>query len=83
MGKIIEEVSEYSIPEIMKAYIFDPLGLKNTYVYQDASDNIPNPFFWFQETLATQIHGIAPISTIIPFIYKAPYVISSKPPQEI
>lgn len=46
LGRIIEEVSGLSIPEIMKTYIFDPLGLKNTYVYQDTLDNNPVPFYY-------------------------------------
>lgn len=51
LGKIIEEVSGLSIPEIMKTYIFDPLGLKNTYVYQDISDNMPAPFYYGSKKL--------------------------------
>ncbi|WP_130274538.1 serine hydrolase domain-containing protein [Cecembia calidifontis] len=51
LGKIIEEVSGLSIPEIMKTYIFDHLGLKNTYVYQDISDNIPAPFYYGSKKL--------------------------------
>jgi D-alanyl-D-alanine carboxypeptidase len=45
LGKIIEDVSGLSIAEIMKAKIFDPLGLTNTYVYKDISDNSPAPFY--------------------------------------
>ncbi|WP_114749839.1 serine hydrolase domain-containing protein [Pleomorphovibrio marinus] len=51
LGKIIEEVSGLSIPEIMKVYIFDPLGLKNTYIYQDTSDNMPAPFYYGSKKL--------------------------------
>ncbi len=51
LGRIIEEVSGLSIPEIMKAYIFDPLGLKSTYVYQDKLDDSPAPFYYGSKKL--------------------------------
>ncbi|MGY6523158.1 MAG: serine hydrolase domain-containing protein [Mongoliitalea sp.] len=59
LGKIIEEVSAQSIPEIMKVKIFDPLGLRNTYVYGDKADNCPVPFYygakelWLPEYMAS------------------------------
>jgi len=46
LGKIIEEVTGQSIQEVMKHYIFEPLGLKNTYVYRDPEDTSPAPFYY-------------------------------------
>lgn len=51
LGKIIEVVSGISIPQIMKTYIFDPLGMEDTYVYQDTSDNEPAPFYYGSKQL--------------------------------
>jgi D-alanyl-D-alanine carboxypeptidase len=46
LGKIIEEVTGQSIQEVMKHYIFEPLGLKNTYVYRDPEETSPAPFYY-------------------------------------
>jgi D-alanyl-D-alanine carboxypeptidase len=46
LGKITEEVTGQSIQEVMKHYIFEPLGLKNTYVYRDPEDTSPAPFYY-------------------------------------
>jgi D-alanyl-D-alanine carboxypeptidase len=46
LGKIIEEVTGKPIQEVMKTYIFEPLQLKNTYVYEDTSDTDPAPFYY-------------------------------------
>lgn len=51
LGKIIEEVTGKSIQEVMKTYIFEPLQLKNTYVYEDTSDNDPAPFYYGSKKL--------------------------------
>lgn len=46
LGKIIEEVTGKPIQEVMKTYIFDPLQLHKTYVYEDTSDTLPTPFYY-------------------------------------
>ncbi|PRY83548.1 serine hydrolase domain-containing protein [Mongoliibacter ruber] len=46
LGKIIEEVTGQPIQEVMKLFIFEPLGLKNTYIYDDPSDTSPTPFYY-------------------------------------
>ena len=51
LGKIIEGVTGKSIQEVMKVYIFDPLKLKYTYVYEDISDNVPVPFYYRSKKL--------------------------------
>ena len=51
LGKIIEEVSGQPIQEVMKRYIFEPLGLKNTYIYDDPTDTSPAPFYYGSKKL--------------------------------
>jgi len=51
LGKIIEQVTGKSIHKVMKAYIFDPLQLRNTYVYEDTSDTRPVPFYYGDKKL--------------------------------
>jgi len=41
LGKIIETVAEKDIDVVFKEYIFDKLGLCNTYVFKDISDREP------------------------------------------
>jgi len=41
LGKIIETVTDKDITAVFKDYIFDVLGLKNTYVFNDVTDNAP------------------------------------------
>ena len=46
LGKIIESVTGKTIGEVFRDYIFDPLQLKETYVYSDPSDQSPVPFYY-------------------------------------
>ena len=41
LGKVIENVSGKSLSSVMKELIFQPLGLRCTYLYQDESDKRP------------------------------------------
>lgn len=46
LGRIIELITNKSIGEVFKEYIFDELGFSNTYAYSDTSDNTPVPFYY-------------------------------------
>ncbi len=39
LALIVEKISKTSFPEFMKANIFDPLGMKDSYIYSKAVDN--------------------------------------------
>src|SRR5690606_32766196 len=51
LGKIIEIVKEKRIDKVFQEYIFDPLKLKDTYVYSDSDDQTPVPFYYKSEKL--------------------------------
>lgn len=40
LARLIEEVTEMKYKDFMKQYIFDPIGMKNTFVY-DPADGLP------------------------------------------
>lgn len=42
LGKIIEIVTDLTLIDVYKQFIFDPLGLKNTYLPIDEDDFVPN-----------------------------------------
>ena len=44
MGAILERVTGQSLPDLFAAEVFDPLGLKETYIYADPADERP---VWF------------------------------------
>jgi len=46
LGKIIEIVTGKNIHKVFEQYIFDKLGLSNTYVYHNISDNEPVAFYY-------------------------------------
>ncbi|MFA9556665.1 serine hydrolase domain-containing protein [Evansella sp. AB-rgal1] len=46
LGAIIEKITGKWIGDVFKDYIFDPLNLKDTYVYQDINDTKPVPIFF-------------------------------------
>jgi D-alanyl-D-alanine carboxypeptidase len=46
LGKIIESVTGKNVSEVFREYIFDPLHLKETYVYPDQADQSPVPFYY-------------------------------------
>ncbi len=45
LGHIIENITGKPIEQVFREFIFDPLGLKNTYVYQDTNDTSPARFY--------------------------------------
>jgi CubicO group peptidase (beta-lactamase class C family) len=51
LGRIIEVVTGKPIGEVFKEFIFDPLGLKNTYAYCDTSDVAPTKFYYKKNEL--------------------------------
>ncbi len=46
LGKIIETITHKSYSEICKGNIIEPLGLTNTYLYQDTSDRTPKTLYY-------------------------------------
>ncbi len=46
LGKIIEIITEKSIQDVFKKFIFDELNLSKTYVYEDVKDSIPVPMYY-------------------------------------
>ena len=46
LGKIIEIITHKSFSEICKGNIIEPLGLINTYLYQDTSDRTPKTLYY-------------------------------------
>lgn len=51
LGSIMETVTEKDIAEVFNDYIFSKLGLTNTYMYNDASDNKPVAFYYKEKCL--------------------------------
>ncbi|WP_068674037.1 serine hydrolase [Oceanobacillus sp. Castelsardo] len=45
LGKIIEIVTDSTLEDVYKQFIFDPLGLKNTYLPIDEDDFVPNVYY--------------------------------------
>lgn len=45
LGKIIEIVTDLTLEDVYKQLIFDPLGLKNTYLPIDEDDFVPNVYY--------------------------------------
>ncbi|MBU9711898.1 serine hydrolase domain-containing protein [Evansella tamaricis] len=46
LGRIIEIITENSIDQVFKEFIFDELGLVHTYVFKDTADKLPVPFYY-------------------------------------
>jgi D-alanyl-D-alanine carboxypeptidase len=67
LGRIIETVTGKTMHQVFKEYIFDPLGLRNTYTYQDKNDTSPVPFSYKSKQLwlPNYITGIAPEGGIV------------------
>jgi len=42
LGEIIEKITNWPLSKAYRHYIFDPLGLKNTYLPESESDFVPN-----------------------------------------
>jgi len=51
LGRIIEIVTGKAIGEVFREYIFEPLGLRNTYAYSDTSDDTPTKFYYRNKEL--------------------------------
>ena len=51
LGKVIETIIGKEISVVFKEFIFDKLGLCNTYVYKDISDNAPVPSYYKDKKL--------------------------------
>ncbi len=51
LGGIIERVTGKVLKDVMDEYLFQPLGLKNTYAYHDINDTSPVPFYHRKEVL--------------------------------
>lgn len=45
LGKVIEIVTDSPLEDVYKQFIFDPLGLKDTYLPIDENDFIPNVYY--------------------------------------
>lgn len=45
LGKIIEIVTDSTLEDVYRQFIFDPLGLKNTYLPIDEDDFVPNVYY--------------------------------------
>lgn len=48
LGEIIEKVTHSTLADVYKQFIFDPLGLKNTYLPKNNDDFIPS--FYYKDT---------------------------------
>jgi D-alanyl-D-alanine carboxypeptidase len=46
LGKIIETITHESYSENCKKFIIEPLGLTNTYLYQDSTDKTPKTLYY-------------------------------------
>lgn len=46
LGKIIENITGNTIADNYESFIYDPLGLKQTYLYQDITDTTPANFYY-------------------------------------
>ncbi len=59
LGRIIETVTGMTMGEVLKKYLFDELGLEQTYAYSDTEDTSPVPFYfksrklWIPEYIAS------------------------------
>lgn len=45
LGKVIEKITNCTLSEIYKHFIFEPLGLKNTYLPESENDFVPNMYY--------------------------------------
>lgn len=52
LGKIIENITQKEFRVVMKEVITDPLGLHNTYMYQDLEDKRPKNIYFKDKELA-------------------------------
>jgi len=52
LGRIIETLTGKKVPEVLKENIFGPLGLTQTYLYEDRRDKRPAPLYYKAKPLA-------------------------------
>lgn len=45
LGEILEKITNYPLSKVYRNYIFEPLGLKNTYLPENESDFISNIYY--------------------------------------
>src|SRR5690606_10687303 len=45
LGKIIEIVTDSTLEDVYKQFIFEPLGLQNTYLPIENDDFVPNVYY--------------------------------------
>lgn len=57
LGQIIEKVSGRTFPQFLKETIFEPLGMKNTLVYDETKAKIPNPAVSYMQA-GNELKGI-------------------------
>ncbi|WP_166245590.1 serine hydrolase domain-containing protein [Paenibacillus turpanensis] len=51
LGRIIENRMEQRLSDAFRAMIFDPLGLQNTFLYEDSKDQRPAPLYYKKKPL--------------------------------
>ena len=51
LGRIIENVTGKSIPDVFREYLFEELQLRDTYFYSDLGDRTPVPFYYKSKEL--------------------------------
>ncbi|SOC41481.1 serine hydrolase domain-containing protein [Ureibacillus acetophenoni] len=51
LGKIIETITNKDIHSVFKEFIFDEIKLENTYLYEDANDSRPSPFYYKEKKI--------------------------------
>ena len=51
LGKILEVITGTCMADIFHTYLFEPLGLKNTYAYSDPLDQKPVSFYYQKQVL--------------------------------
>lgn len=51
LGRIIESITSKQTATILKEYIFEPLGLKRTYLYEKSKDTVPATMYFKQNPL--------------------------------
>ncbi len=51
LGRIIEIVIGKPIDQVFREFIFEPMGLKNTYTYNDITDKSPTKFYYGKSEL--------------------------------
>lgn len=65
LGLIVEKVCEAPFHEVLKNMVFEPTGMKHSYMLHRSSPEVPSPFpeagFYFGDTRVNDIRGFAGI----------------------